>query len=105
LSGCTILFKGFPASDNLLSTTVEKYVIIYPSGFVRLFDLMNLAGVCMKLLQQVLASFTLLIFASLLVNPVLNVQQLSIMQIIFSDSTHNGYPYCSPDGNRIAFSS
>jgi hypothetical protein len=104
-SGSTILFKRFPTSVNLPSTTVEKNIIIYQSGFVRLSDLMNLAGVCMKLLKQVLVRLTISIFTSLLFNPVFNAQQLSNKQITFIDSTHYGYPYWSPDGNRIVFSS
>jgi hypothetical protein len=104
-SGSTILLKRFPTSVNLPSTTVEKNIIIYQSGFVRLSDLMNLAGVCMILLKQVLVRLTISIFASLLFNPVLNAKQFSNKQITFIDSIHDGFPYWSLDGNRIIFSS
>jgi Tol biopolymer transport system component len=32
-------------------------------------------------------------------------QQLSLTQLTFSDSTHDGYPYWTPDGKYIFYSS
>lgn len=41
----------------------------------------------------------------LLIGQVCIAQDHSLKQITFSDSTHDGYPYWSPDGNYIIYSS
>ena len=51
--------------------------------------------------------FSFNIFYVLLIcfNSTFYSQQLSLKQLTFSDSTHDGYPYWSPDGEYIIYSS
>lgn len=44
-------------------------------------------------------------FSTLLFNSILFPQQLSLRQLTFSETTHDGYPYWSPDGKYIIYSS
>jgi len=55
--------------------------------------------------KQNLFPLIITIFITLLFNSTLFPQQLSVKQLTFSDSTHDGYPYWSPDGKYIIYSS
>ncbi|UCG28358.1 MAG: PD40 domain-containing protein, partial [Bacteroidales bacterium] len=53
---------------------------------------------------RILRSLPILCLTLLLSISVTDAQHLSLKQVTFSDSTHDGYPYWSPDGEYIIYS-
>jgi len=55
--------------------------------------------------KQYLFTINFILFVFLFFSSTHFPQQLSLKQLSFSDSTHDGYPYWSPDGEYIIYSS
>ena len=55
--------------------------------------------------KQSLITILFILFIIIIFNSTLFSQQLSLKQLTFSESTHDGYPYWSPDGEYIIYSS